>query len=289
MAELFKGIYDYDHLPFAFSDAELERHYASLLQRYTPLTKNWNDQLNTEWIARTYLASKMILSATLMINSVYYANQKNVQVVEPYLLYYSLFTCSRAVLLTLPEHEWNDSALFKSNHSKVLNLTVDAVKQLNKEFGADVEKKLQLARDFREIFSYNMPASGLGGMQSVVKLNLDEVVALCQILAELAEFQSERFYQAFNKNCKDKTFGLDDNLLMSLMTYQTTQGDVFVDDDDFTLIGRLARKQKTPASIYLTLTEGMVDDFFGAWAETNSSSGEPFDPEQDIRLIYNFP
>ena len=48
------------------------------LTLFSAITKRWDDYLNSEWICRVYLAAKMLMSATLMVNSLKYAESKNI-------------------------------------------------------------------------------------------------------------------------------------------------------------------------------------------------------------------
>ena len=77
-----------------------------------------------EWLVRTYISVKLILSASVMLSSARYAAAKALRIVEPYLLYYSLLNTSRALVLLVPEQRWDDGKLLdETTHTKVLNVT----------------------------------------------------------------------------------------------------------------------------------------------------------------------
>lgn len=285
---LYDGLYDYESLPFTFAKEQIDVYYERLLSQFSLLTKNWNDDLNTEWIARNYLASKMIMSATLMLNSAQYAFESNLRVVEPYLLYYSVFGCCKAAVLTHPNLKWEEGAIFEYTHQKVINLTGGIVANFDRNYSEYTKKVLTQIRDYRELFSYKFPTTGLKQLPEEVSAQIEDVIELCRLLVEVAEFQSERLDQSFTKNCKDKKFGYTEDVLKKLIWFETYDSQ-FYDDDDYYRLSRFVAKGKKPTSLSLTMNAGMVDDFFGAWTDTDNRDGVRFDPDNNIRLIYDFP
>ena len=284
---LYNGIYDYEALPQTFDGKKIDIYNQSLLEQFSLLTKNWNDELNTEWIARHYMASKIIMSATLMLNSVAHANQKNLRIVEPYLLYYALFSSCRALVLTIPQLKWEDGNVMEYTHQKVINIAVNTIKLFDKSYGGEVNKTLMRAKDYRELFSYKFPSNGIISLPGEVTVSLEETTDLCRLLVEIAKFNSEKLEQSFAKNCKAQAFGFKEAILEKCIWYRTDDY-TFVDDEDYYRIGRIVVKEKKPASIYLTMNSGMVDDFFRAWISEEDSDEGAFDPDLNIRIIYDF-
>lgn len=96
------GYFDYEVIPKIFSEEEINKRISSLDKSFKKETNNWNSDKNSEWILREYLSIKMILSSSILLSSAEFSIKKNLRVVEPYLIYYSLLNCSRAVLFTSP-------------------------------------------------------------------------------------------------------------------------------------------------------------------------------------------
>jgi hypothetical protein len=48
--------FKYNRIPQVFSEQEMIRYCNSLRQQFSILTKNWSDELNHEWVLRSYLA-----------------------------------------------------------------------------------------------------------------------------------------------------------------------------------------------------------------------------------------
>jgi len=61
--------YRYRFLDSIIEDEEMSRKMFKVQERFKRITNIWNDELNSEWVLRHYLATKMIMSATLLINS----------------------------------------------------------------------------------------------------------------------------------------------------------------------------------------------------------------------------
>lgn len=285
---LYNSIYNYERIPDLFKQKRIDIYYQSLLIQFSQLTKGWNDDLHTQWIARHYLASKMLMSATLMLNSVKFADEKNLKVVEPYLLYYAVFSCCKSVVLTLPGLDWEDGSISKYTHQKMINIVMDTVAHFDKDYAKVFHKLLIRAKDYRELFSYSFPSSGIGGLPEEVTFSIDEAQDLCSLLAEIAQFQSERLEQSFNKNNKGATFGFSEVGFKKVIWYET-EDYIFADDEDQYRIGKIVVKEKKPASLYLTMSAGMVDDFFGSWVDLDSADENVFDPDHNIRIIFDFP
>ncbi len=84
--------YDYERLPYVFSNSDCQRVADHLQQRYSVLTKEWNPEIDSEWTCRLCLAAKLAMSATLHVNSASYAESRNLRAALPYLHYYSVFS-----------------------------------------------------------------------------------------------------------------------------------------------------------------------------------------------------
>lgn len=96
--------FEYNELFKNFESKKIESVINSLRQPFADIAKNLDITTNTQWIVRTYLASKMILASSVMLTSAEYAESKNLRIVNPYLMYYPLLSSlqSEASNLTMP-------------------------------------------------------------------------------------------------------------------------------------------------------------------------------------------
>lgn len=135
-----------------------------------------------------------------MLSSANYAAMKGLRIVEPYLLYYSLFNTSRALVLLVPEQEWQDGRLLEeSTHEKVRNVTVDQLRYLSHDVAHEYQDLAQRALVTRELFSYRFPATGLKNEIEKLLPDYEDVVFVCRYVAETAQLYSECLEKAFSK------------------------------------------------------------------------------------------
>ncbi|MBN8714999.1 MAG: hypothetical protein J0H50_13740 [Xanthomonadales bacterium] len=64
-------------------------------------------------------------------------------------------------------------------------------------------------------------------------------------------------------------------------------GHYFGDREDAYRLGYLARKYPRPANLLHLMTEGHVDDFFGAWHNGNDEG--IFNPDETLQIIFDIP
>lgn len=281
------AIYEYELLQNEFSASEITNYKNSLLEQYSRLTKDWDDDLHSEWTARMFLAAKMIYSATLLLNTLDYSLRKNLKVVEPYLLYYSLLNCCRCLTFTIPSRLWKNGKVLVDSHSKIRNVTSDCVKRLNIQKGTELHNLITETRDYREFFSYRFPGKGLKNEVQFQNINIETITEQCKLLCELSQFNSECFEQSYKKNCTKGIFSLKQNILEACFTY-TGDNLHFIDDEDITRIAYIFKKQNGPCNIYFTMTDGMTDDFFGSWVSEDEDDDGSFNPDERPIKIFEF-
>ena len=276
--------FSYKYLDSEFTEEQIKKNFDSLSQKFSGFAKKWDITLNSQWVLRDYLAVKMILSSSVMISSVEFANEKNIRIVEPYLIYYSLLNCSRAVLLTSPNVEWKNGELFQMTHKKMINIIGDIISNYSKEKGKKLKEFIDWAREFREIFSYKFPANGLNKLH----LSIEKCIVICRLLCEIAQFQSKILENSITKHVQSE-FCLDWEILTVGYIYGK-ENFQFVDDEDGYRLDYIKRKQKRPYSLHSTMTEGMVEDFFGAWYPKDDSNLEKvYNPDENWQIIFPVP
>jgi hypothetical protein len=274
------------HALSGLDESLVKRHCSALRERFRKQTLLPN--ANEEWFFRTYAAVKLVLSATVMLSSAKYAAAKGLRIVEPYLLYYGLFNTSRALVLMVPEEKWQDGKLLEeSTHEKIRNATVDQVRYLSKDVADEYRDLVQRAIVARELFSYRFPAEGLKGEVAQTLPKYDHAVSICMYIAEVAELYSECLEAAFSK--LGRPMGeFSETTLRHVFEYEHKLGELLHDWDDYYRLGRALIKRGRPVSLYMTQTEGLVEDFFASWdfSEDNVDLYSPALSEWD--LIFPF-
>ncbi|ENJ6137806.1 hypothetical protein AB1Z82_003999 [Bacillus cereus] len=276
--------FPYYYLPNNFADEEIRGFGEWIYAKHSSnIRKSMTKEMNSEWITRNYLSAKMILASSMMLNSLNYAKEKNLKMAIPYFSYYALLTSSRAFLYSIPYNEWKNDKFLELTHKKVIKLTKDYLNHLDKKFALNMENTLQNLKEWRELFSYKFPASGITNQNEV---ETDDLISFCGILCELAQLSSEQLQKYIIKNCigdieqwKETT----DKLTVGY-NYKT-----FIDKEDWYRIDYIKRKQYFPASIYYTMSEGMVEDYFNSWIEDNDAEDIFNDSDIDWGIIFPCP
>jgi len=279
------GPFPYEEIPRQLSENATLQYRARVNAMGARLVKQWNSQIQSEWLARHYLASKFMMAAGLMLASAEYSEQRRLHVPIPYLLYYGLFQSCRAFVLTVPFIEWRDASLLGIGHERVRNIAVDEVRQLDAGVAQRLDDILVAARTRREFFSYSFPANGPGSLAGVKEVRLSDTTALARLLCELAQLNSESLEAALEK--LDKTFPYDLDCVSLIGVYKTIDGFEVFDDEDLYRLGQLFRRESRPRNIWSQTREGFIEDFAAGWG-AGDTSDDDFDPDRAVGFVFPF-
>lgn len=274
--------YEFREINEKFSDTSCTKVSASLLQRYSKLTKVWNSELNSEWTCRLFMAAKLVMSATLHVNAARFSVDHNLRVVVPYLRYYSVLSLLRAVCYTLPEHEWKDGQLIQISHGKAIDGALEHLRRFDKVIAGSVEMEIRELKAERELISYRAPSSG---DDQVTEKN--KFLSLCALLAEVAQFNSELFESSLHTHADRDQFHILPEYMARIASIEI-DGRYFGDREDAYRLGYFARKNPYPVNIQHFMKEGHVDDFFGAWV-ADEEADELFNPDEMQSIIFDIP
>lgn len=279
--------FSYSQLVKWFTQEEVLRYCNSFREQCSKITKKWNKSANAEWSARHYLAAKMILSASVMISSADYSKKKNIKITEPYLYYYSILSCCRSLLFTLPRIPWSDGDILEMTHQKILNIGADAIGVMSKKRGEQVKMFFDYAKSMRELFSYKFPAFGIDALKNSEKYKIDYIINVCSLICEVAQLNSELMQASISKN-SNGSIELSESDLECCFVYDV-DGDKYIDQDDWYRINYMTRKIQHPLNIHWMMTEGLVEDFFGAWIPGENCDDDAYNADEYWSMIYPAP
>lgn len=252
------------------------------MQRYSKITKDWNEEKNSEWLCRFFLGAKLVMAATLHVNALHYAESRNLRIVIPYLRYYSVFSLLRAVCYSLPEVEWKGGAIINIGHGNAIGAAITHLRRLDTKVASNIEKEISRLKAERELISYRAPSCG--DEQTSEK---NRFLRTCKLLAEVAQFNSELFEASMNKYAGNDIFPLKYDYLKKLTSVEIN-GHYFGDKEDAWQLDYLAQNHPRPANIVHLMSEGLVDNFFGAWASP-SEDANMFNPDKQKSIIFDIP
>lgn len=220
----------------------------------------------------------MILTTSVMLNSLEYSESQNIKITAPYLIYYSLLNCCRAILLTQPLTNWKEGELFRESHSKISTLSENMLSEISPKFRDGFINRLNKARDVRESFSYKFPANGLSNYKDFPYLDSILINHDCSLLSELVQFNSEILCSVIDQ--ENPIINYEENK----MFFEFAE-----DEEDYYRLSKHLVKYKKPYDIQTTLTEGLVEDFFGVWTPIDHElTNEQFNPDSNWRIIFDF-
>lgn len=276
--------YEYRTLLDGIEGTRAERTASEILALLSPLTKNWTAETNSAWTCRAYLATKMILNATVLVNGLNFAAGSGMRIANPYLEYYAALCAMRAVVFTLPTQEWSDGSLMAISHSKAINVSFDWLSKLNRERASSLKQTTLQLRAQRELISYRAPASGDANLGSSYDL-----VELLTVLVELAQFNSELLERSISKNANIESFSVSQEHIGQLSN-PTIERFSFYDREDSHRLDYIRRKMPRPYNLAQFMTEGQTEDFIGAW-DGNEDNGEAFHNggPPDWQTIFDIP
>lgn len=275
--------YTFRLLEGSFDPIKSQKNISKFNQRFSKITKIWNSDYNTEWICRIYFAAKMILTATLNLNSFNYSIERNLYSVVPYLAYYSLLSLLRAIVFVNPETEWDDGKIIELSHAKTINIAVAEIKKYNKNLAINLEMEVNKFKAYRELISYRSPSQGFSHIGSY-----DKLIEYATLLAEFSQMYSEIIESSILKNSKNHDFKFNNKYIKKLTKIEI-QGEVFIDKEDSFRLNYLQQKYPLPPNILHIMTQGHVEDFFGNWIVNDNLSDDDFNPDQYWEIIFDLP
>jgi hypothetical protein len=107
----------------------------------------------------------------------------------------------------------------------------------------------------------------------------------CRLLAELTQMNSELLEVSFEKHTSDVPFSIRENAVRQFVSTEI-EGRSFTDYEDVRRLIYLMQKHPRPTSVKALLTDGHVEDFFGAWIG-ESESEMNFNPDDNLAVIFD--
>jgi hypothetical protein len=148
-----------------------------------------------------------------------------------------------------------------------------------------LKPRLWAAKEQRDLFSYRFPATGLAIFGDSL-VSVDEATGIARLLTELAQINLSCLESRIARHRPEQSFELlelDD--MWHTMQYEL-KNDALIDDEDYSRVGYFVRKYRGPTSLVILATDGLVEEFFGAWGARDEREDESrFDADQEWDLL----
>jgi hypothetical protein len=137
-----------------------------------------------------------------------------------------------------------------------------SIQTLSKSVCEEIKRILEVAKVYRELFSYHFPANGLNALKEEQRISIEQAEVVCRMLCEIAQLNSELLEVSLRKNALGK-YDVDYAILEPGFQYRAYD-QTFIDQEDWYRLEKMKRKMSKPSNLYFTLSEGQIEDFFGA-------------------------
>jgi len=274
--------YHYRELLCQASVSQIKNYCLTNKRLFAPIAKDFNEDENSRWILRHYLAIKFATSANLLAGSAVYAYDHNLLLAIPYFNYYTVLNACRAYLLTSPHVTWDGSKTVEMTHQNILNRTSDYLRALDPGRADAWKRELQLLRERRELFSYRFPLSG-GGLAGREAFEPEPAISLARLIAELASLNSECLDASLCKHASENISAryLSDHEWAS--AYKLA-GEQARDSKDNFRFSKLVSGWSTVSPLEVMCSDGLMDDIYGSWSEAHERP-DTFNPDDCAGLI----
>ena len=172
-------------------------------------------------------------------------------------------------------------------HQKILNISIDTIKTISKEREADIKHFFDYTKSMRELFSYKFPALGLNALNKSKNYEIETIIEICSMICEVAQLHSELMQDSISKNANEAV-ELEEADLKCCFEYDVN-GVTYIDQDDWYRINYMTRKMKKPLNLHWMMTEGLVEDFFGAWIPEDDNDNALYNADKYWSMIYPAP
>ncbi|MDO6786334.1 hypothetical protein Q4589_01890 [Cobetia marina] len=274
--------YSYRKIFNVCSEKKMVSTVDKISKQYSGLTRNWTTSTNSEWTCRHYLATKMILNATVLTNALDFSSSVGMRIANPYFEYYATLSLLRALVYTIPSKSWDEGELISISHSKAINLAFDWLAKFDTATANKLKSLTLQLKSQREVISYRAPASG----DSILSCSYD-LFELLIILAEAAQLNSELLEASVKKNASHENFVVEYKHTQQISMLEV-EGFTFCDREDSYRLDYIQRKQPYPLNLALTMTEGQVEDFIGSWDDSEEGGFNAGSPA-DWQKIFDIP
>jgi hypothetical protein len=253
------GGFPYAEIPARIPEKALREYARDLRKRCERLTKRWGAERNAEWMVRSYLALRRMISATVLLSSARATRKGKRKPPTSDQVFEGLLEAARACILLLPDQPWSRGELARTPHERVFQLTRASVTEIDPLQGARVSQALEGAMAYRR--TTLLRANGEEKGPQVPRLRSDPATPVARFLCELTQWRSEVLGRVLSERL-DPPIGWDFAVLGAAAS-PSAMGESILDDADARRIGGLMGAVQYPEDIWTLMRRHLGDDAAG--------------------------
>ncbi len=254
------GGFPYAEIPARIPEKVLRDHAKDLRKRCERLTKQWRAERNAEWMIRSYLALRRMISATMLLSSARATRKGKRKPPTSDQVFEGLLEAARACILLLPDQPWSRGELARLPHERVFQVARDSVREVDRLQGAWMGKAVEGAMAYRRMSLLRAGADGAPGAQ-VPRLRSDPSTPAARFLCELTQWRSEVLGRVLSERL-EPPIGWDFAVLGAAAS-PSARGEAILDEADARRIGGLMGAVPHPQDIWTMMRHHLSDDADG--------------------------
>jgi len=266
--------FPYAEIPARIPEDVLRGYAKELRKRCERLTKRWGAERNAEWMVRSYLALRRMISAATLLSSARATRKGKRKPPTSDQVFDGLLEAARACILLLPDQPWDRGGLARHPHERVFQVARDSVREIDRLQGAWMAKTLEGAMAYRRMSLLRAAGEGEGGPQQP-RLRSDPSTPAARFLCELTQWRSEVLGRVLGERL-EPPIGWDFAVLGSAAS-PSAMGEAILDDGDARRIGGLMGVVPHPEDVWTLLKERLGDDAAGLLPEAGAAGAETDD------------
>lgn len=240
----------------------LRAHARGLRKRYDRLAKRWDARRNTEWMIRSYLAGKWVVTATMTLTSA--RSRRRARREEEIALFHDgLMDAARATVMLLPEQRWDGGAATRLSPDALVRAAVASVAEVHRHRSEWIAPLLGAVREYHEMRSV---VGKWVGQRPRVRAR--DVFAAARLLCELTQWRSEVLADALARHA-EPPIGWDFSLLLDAAS-PGPGGAAVLDEHDVRRIGALMGSAPHPDNLWILMRDHLGGEVESLWKEAGA-------------------
>ena len=233
----------------------LRRYARDLRKRYDRLAKRWDARRNAEWMIRSYLAGKAMVTATVTLTSIR-AKRRSRREQEVAQFHAGLMDAARAAAILLPEQRWD--AVAQLAPDALVKIAVGSVAEVDRNQSEWIAQVLGNVREFHLMAT--TPGEWVGHPPRV---RARDVYSAARVLCELTQWRSEVLADSLARHA-DPPIGWDFSLLLDAAS-PDADGAAVLDEHDVRRVGALMGSAPHPDNLWILMRDHLGDEIDSLW------------------------